>query len=402
MSVSLPSIKATDLLLRKPSAQTWPAAVADALPATLQQEAQQEIRQWPAYAPSPVHTLHDIADAMGVAQVLYKDESQRFGLGSFKALGGAYAVLREVARQLSATSNAPVSLNSLRQGQHKSAAQNITIASATDGNHGRSVAWGARMAGCPCRIYLHSEVSQGREQALLDQGARVVRIDGDYDDSVRECANDAQAHGWTVVSDTAWPGYHSIPMTVMAGYTVMIDELIQQLQQPPTHVIVQAGVGGLAAAMFSALHEHYGDEAMPRCITVESRHAACVLHSLRNDTPGSVPVRVETIMGGLSCGEISPLAWPVLHQCVDAAMAIDDAAVADMMRYLAARTPPVLAGECAVPGLLALSALTQDSTAADHLDLDERARVLVFGCEGATDPAIVVDLLGAELAARVL
>jgi len=366
-----------------------------ALSPSLMQSAVDTITTWPGYHATPTHSLNAVAHACGVKSVLYKDESARFGLGSFKALGGAFAILNWAANTLSEQLGQSVSIDSVRNGDYHEQMQHLTVATATDGNHGRSVAWGAKLAGCPCRIYIHRDVSVGREQAMAEFGAQVHRIDGDYDDSVHQCAADAGANNWQIISDTSWPGYTDIPRAVMAGYTVMVHEMMQQLEAPPTHVIVQAGVGGLAAGVISAWWNALGADA-PRFIIVESDQADCIYQSLLKGALTAVNIQTETVMAGLSCGEVSELAWPVLHQTVSAAVTITDDNVPKAMKCFAdgiAGSVPIEAGECGVPGVLALAALVNDKHLAKKLGLTEHSSVQVFGCEGATDRVVYEHLL---------
>jgi diaminopropionate ammonia-lyase len=326
--------------------------------------------------------------------VAYKDEGQRLGLGSFKALGGAYAVLCLAAQQIGTND-----LSEVRSGAHRAQLAGMTVATATDGNHGRSVAWGAQMAGCACRIYIHAEVSQGRQRAMEEFGAEVVRIDGDYDASVRRCAEDAAAQGWTVVSDTSYDGYREIPRLVMAGYSVLATELLSQMaDQPPTHLFVQAGVGGLAGAVAARLWQGWGDKR-PRIVVVEPTRAACLAATARAGKPTSVPLVEETVMAGLSCGEVSLLAWEVLARAAGDFVTIDDESVASAMQLLArgqAGGGRIVAGESAVPGLIALVAAAADPQLRHALELTGDSRVLLLGCEGATDPEIYRRMVGAE------
>jgi len=212
------------------AASPYPAAIASLFPLEEMQAAQSEISQWSEYQPTSLLSLNKIADAAGVGQVLYKDESTRLGLGSFKALGGAYAVLHYLSRHLSAESGNPIKMAQIRQGQYTAQTQSLTVSTATDGNHGRSVAWGAKQAGCACKIYIHRDVSVGREQAMAALDADVIRIDGDYDESVRQCALDTEKHGWQMISDTSYEGYRDIPRQVMAGYTMMVREILMLLR----------------------------------------------------------------------------------------------------------------------------------------------------------------------------
>ncbi len=217
-----------------------------------------EIAAWEGYAPTPLVRLDALARALGLATLLYKDEGPRFGLGSFKALGGAYAALLVLQRELSRALGRPVAPAAIRRGRHAALAARMTLVTATDGNHGRALAWGCRRFGARCRIYIHAGVSAARAEAMRALGAEVVRIDGNYDDSVRISREEADAHGWFVVSDTSWPGYVDPPRDVMAGYGVMAREICGALDRPPTHAFLQAGVGGLAAAIAAGFRQHWG------------------------------------------------------------------------------------------------------------------------------------------------
>lgn len=357
--------------------------------------AQWEISQWPDYQPTTLRSLDRLADFCGCAEVLYKDESERFGLGSFKALGGAYAVLRLVAAEYLEAQGRSVDLAAVRRGELSEFTRGMTVTTATDGNHGRSVAWGAQKAGCRCRIYIHREVSVGRQQAMEALGATVVRIDGDYDDSVRLCAAESEQHGWHVVSDTSYDGYMTVPRDVMAGYTVIASEVIEQTSAPITHLFVQAGVGGLAGAVAARFWMQY-NEQRPTVVIVESEHADCWLQSLRSTQPTAVPIATETVMAGLSCGEVSLLAWDILSQCADHVITLPDTEVPAAMKLFAdgaMGAGSIEAGECAVPGALALLACSKNSALKEALQLDADSRVLVLGCEGATDPVVYQQLL---------
>ncbi|MGH7154147.1 MAG: diaminopropionate ammonia-lyase, partial [Acetobacteraceae bacterium] len=236
----------------------------------------------PLYSPTPLRRLDKVAASARVGDVWYKDESGRFGLGSFKALGGAYAVARLLQRKLATLLQRDVAVAELVRGGLREQTQQITVTCATDGNHGRSVAAGAQIFGCRCVIFLHRDVSPGREDAIRKYGAEIVRIAGNYDDSVRAASRSAEQNGWDVVSDTSWPGYDAVPRDVMQGYTVMIAETLRQLDtasaRRPTHVFVQGGVGGLAAAVCAHLWEAMGDAA-PITTVVEPERADCLFQS---------------------------------------------------------------------------------------------------------------------------
>jgi len=387
--------------LTKIWAQTVPASdyqslTDPVLPTSLMKHAVDTVTAWPGYEPTPLLSLDPIAKACRVNSITYKDESTRFGLGSFKALGGAFAILDWAATTLSDQLGKSVTVDAVRRGEFRDQMKNLTVSTATDGNHGRSVAWGAQLAGCPCQIFIHRDVSAGREKAMAEFGATVTRIDGDYDDSVRQCTTESEANNWQIISDTSWPGYTDIPRAVMAGYTVMVQEMMEQLDEPPTHVIVQAGVGGLAAGVISAWWNELGEKA-PKFIIVESDRADCIHQSLHKGSVIAVEIQRETVMAGLSCGEVSQLAWPILQQAVTASVTIADTLVPTAMQCFAnglAHEQPIEAGECAVPGIIALAGLMQDADAMHRCKLDAQSRLQVFGCEGATDVAVYKELIG--------
>ncbi|MGB7271576.1 MAG: diaminopropionate ammonia-lyase [Albidovulum sp.] len=352
--------------------------------------ARAEITQWDGYAPTPLVFLGALARRIGVGEISYKDEGPRFGLGSFKALGGSYAALRVLQREISARTGKDVSLADIRAGRHRDACAQITLVSATDGNHGRSLAWGCKRFAAPCRIYIHAEVSEGRAQAMRDLGADVVRIDGDYDASVALAKEEAAKNGWFVVSDTSWPGYSLPPRDVMAGYGVMTQEICAALAKPPTHVFLQGGVGGLAAGVVAGLRQYWGDKA-PRVIIVEPELAACLYESAKTGRATTVAIAEETIMAGLSCGEPSKLAWEILAEEASDFITIPDHLVGPTVRLLARPLPgdaALEAGESAVAGLAALIAARSDASLSAKLGLDAEARILLIGSEGVTDPAI--------------
>lgn len=349
-----------------------------------------EIRRWPGYAPTPLHRLARLADGLRIGGVRYKDEGPRFGLGSFKALGGAYAAARLLERELSRRLGREVELDEIRSGALATQTQAITLTSATDGNHGRSLAWGARMFGAPCRIYVHEDVSRGRVEAMQALDATVVVVNGDYDASVRICRDEAEANGWFVVSDTSWEGYTQPPRDVMAGYGVMTNEIVEAMVAPPSHVLLQGGVGGLAASVTAALRQRWG-QAGPRIIIVEPELAACLYESAKIRRTTSVTITEETVMAGLSCGEPSALAWEILFEEASDFLTIPDEFVAPTMRLLANPLdgdPAIAAGESAVATLAALIAAAQQERWREALDLDETSVVLVVGSEGVTDPEI--------------
>lgn len=358
--------------------------------------AQRELTQWQGYAVTPLHSLPALAQAMGVASVHYKDEGSRFGLGSFKALGGAYAVARLLCRELGAQLGRTLTTQDLLTPELRALCGGITVTCATDGNHGRSVAWGAQLFGCQCVIYIHATVSEGRKEAIAQYGAQVVRTAGNYDDAVRQADLDAKQYGRFVISDTSYPGYMEVPRDVMQGYQLMVEEAAQQLPERPTHIFVQAGVGGLAAAVCGYFWERDAGDR-PIYVVVEPDKADCLTQSAKAGQLTAVTGDIDTLMAGLACGEVSHLAWEILEKGTDAFCVIPDDAAVAAMRLLAhplGNDPVIVAGESAVAGVAAAIAVSQSDAARQTLGLNADSRILFFGSEAATDPALYEQLVG--------
>lgn len=352
------------------------------------QRARDEIGAWPGYASTPLVMLDRLASRLDLAMVAYKDEGERFGLGSFKALGGAYAVLAalrvEAERRGLGTPGAADLLAA-----PPPALGEVTVAAATDGNHGRSVAWGAGLFGCRCVIYLHEHVSAAREREIARFGARIVRVPGHYDESVRRCAADAESHGWVLVADTSDDPAAPIPALVMQGYTLIAQEILDALGEDglPTHVFVQAGVGGLAAALAAHFWEVLGP-ARPRLVVVEPERADCVFRAVAAGRPIAMEGDTDTFMACLAAGEVSAPAWIVLRTAIDDVIALPDSAAMETMRFLADPPdgdPPLVAGESGCAATAGLLAAAADDGLRRALGLDAGSRVVVIGSEGATD-----------------
>ena len=361
-------------------------------------QARSEISHWPNYQATPLVELSGLASTLGVAAIYYKDESLRFSLNSFKALGGAYAVAKLLLREVEARSgNTGLSTEDLLHGHYRQISQQITVTCATDGNHGRSVAWGAQQFGCRCVIYIHATVSEGRKQAIERYGAEVIRVPGNYDDSVRIAAQEAAQRGRFVVSDTSYEGYTDVPKDVMQGYTVMVDEAIHQLAgQLPTHIFIQGGVGGLAAAVCAPFWQRYGAQR-PRLIVVEPERADCIMQSIQAGQRVTLEGDIDTVMAGLACGEVSLLAWDILHEGINDVLSVPDQAALDCMRLLAegcVTDPPLVAGESAVAGLAGLLGIAADPKLRQDFTLDANSRILLFGSEGDTDPELYLSIVG--------
>jgi len=353
--------------------------------------ANKEITSWDNYEPTPLHSFDDMAEDTGVSSIFYKDEYSRFTLKSFKALGGAYAVANLLIKKLKEEG---INANSsdLISGVYKDHTSKHTVCCATDGNHGRSVAWGAQQFGCNCEIYIHRNVSEGREKAIANYGALVNRIKGNYDDSVRIAAEVAESNGYTVVSDTSYEGYTDIPKDVMQGYTVMVDEAMKQMNGTPTHVFLQGGVGGFPSAVVSFLQESL--DCPPIFVVVEPVNADCLFQSAVNGKPTAVHGDLDTIMAGLACGEVSVLAWSILENYAPHFMTITDESIPKAMQLLANRTPPIIAGESAITGLAGFLIACNDGELKSKLMINENSKILFFGTEGDTDEEMYEQLVG--------
>jgi len=356
------------------------------------------LRLHPSYLASPLRSLRGVAATAGVKSVHIKDESGRFGLGSFKSLGGAYAVVCLALEEASRVLGRPVHASELLDPDVRAVVRKIDVGCATDGNHGRSVAAGANLAGCRANIFVHEGVSAERIAAIARFGANVIEVPGNYDDAVAEAERVCHANNWIIVSDTSWPGYERIPRLVMQGYTAMVSEILDEQVQPPTHVFLQAGVGGFAAAIAANFALRTG-AARPKFIVVEPDRAACLLASNEVDAPIKIAPVEPTVMAMLECYEPSMLAWEILSRLAEAYMTVRDADAIAAMKQLAAAengASRVIAGESGGAGLAGLLVAAADPRSRELLGLDAHSRVLLFNTEGATDPSIYKSLTGVD------
>ncbi|MGR3906224.1 diaminopropionate ammonia-lyase [Burkholderia sp. SR8] len=355
---------------------------------------------WDKIAPeaTPLRELPGLAARLDVSSISVKDESERSVLGSFKALGAPIALVRLVQRLWP---DHALDARHLFEGRYPELLTHFTVVSATDGNHGKGLAAAAQSLGCRCVIVLHANVSIEREKAIAAYGAEIVRIAGNYDESVEEAARLASLNGWHVVSDTSYEGYEDIPRDVMQGYGTIAAEIVEQADSQParpafTHVFLQGGVGGLAAGLVSYLWEFHG-EHRPRFIVVEPEQADCLLQSALAGRAARATGSVDSLMAGLACGETSPLAWKFLQASADEFMTISDDDAVNAMRVLAAGNDgdvPVVAGESGVAGLAGLIVILKDKQLASKVGLDASSRVLLVNTEGATAPATYQQLVG--------
>lgn len=371
-------------------------ADADALGVAAAREVERFLAHRDGHVPTPLVALPALARELDVASIHVKDEGHRLGLGSFKALGGAHAVVRVVLEAASRRLGRAADVAEWRSPEVAAVAAGMTVACATDGNHGRSVAQGAQLVGARCVVFVHAGVSEERCRAIARYGARIVRVEGSYDDSVAEAARAAGEHGWIVVSDTSWPGYERIPLLVMQGYTALLREALRELPAPPTHVFVQAGVGGFAAAVAAHLALVFGADR-PFFTVVDPARAACLLESAKAGRPVKVAHGRPTVMAMLECHEPSLVAWRILSRAADAFMTVEDDEAIAIMNRLArplAGDPPIVAGESGGVGLAALAKVAGDPALRAEIALGRDARVFVVNTEGATDPGVYQELVG--------
>jgi len=361
-------------------------------------EARLRLSSWHRLSPepTPAWSLSGTAAALGIGAITLKDESKRSSLTSFKVLGAPNALIQFIQRRWPERNWTAAELLS---GRHAAELSTFVVISATDGNHGRALAAAAQSVGSRCVIVIHANVSAEREAAIAAFGAEVVRIAGNYDDSVREAERLAQANGWEVVSDTSYDGYEEVPRDVMQGYGVIAEEVLENAPDgecPYTHVFLQGGVGGLAAGVVSHFWERYG-ASRPTFVVVEPEQADCLTQSAAHGQPTRATGSTDSVMAGLACGEVSPLAWRFLQPAVDLFMTISDAEAEDAMRELAAGPfgdVPVVAGESAVAGFAALKNLLADPQWRQAAGLIADARVLLISTEGATAPSVYERIVG--------
>jgi diaminopropionate ammonia-lyase len=348
------------------------------------------IAGWPGYAATPLVRLDDLAARLDLGTVWLKDETKRFGVDSFKALGAGYALGRVLTGMLSGTLGRDVSVSDLLHGSHRERTASLTAVAASDGNHGRALAWASRLFGCRCIVFVPPQVSGGRRAAITDLGAEVVEVAGTYDDAVRVAAEGAVRNGWIEVSDTAHGGDDRVPRLVMEGYTTLVREITAaHAGQPPfTHVFLQAGVGGLAgsildaAACSPALRDAAG-------IVVESNRAGCLFASARAAALTGVRGSLATDMDGLACGVPSTVAFEILRRRASAFLQIPDAAAHAARQSLAAgadaNLPPI--GETGIAGLAGLLAVCRRADWRARLGLSAASAVLLFATEGPSPVA---------------
>tara|TARA_B110000444_G_scaffold178171_1_gene166845 strand:- start:129 stop:1256 length:1128 start_codon:yes stop_codon:yes gene_type:complete len=335
-------------------------------------EAYLSISNWENYTPTPLIELNKLSKELNLNKIFYKDESKRFNLKSFKALGGAYAVEK------------------ITKGN-----KNIIVATATAGNHGRSVAWGAKRLGLKCKIFISEFVSRARGQAMADLGAEVVCVKGNYEKSLIECIKQSTENNWQIVQDVAWKDYMIVPKYTMAGYSVMMKEVVDQIKNDQiSHIILQAGVGGMAGAMIAGIARYLKN--VPETIIVEPDSAACVMESIKKGKIEKIDIKRESLMGGMSCGEVSLVPWEILKNSVKFCISLPDDDIAKTMRLLGNSSlseEKIVAGENSAPGVISLITSCTNDKIKKRLKLNSKSNILVIGCEGDTDKEMYQKLI---------
>ena len=338
-------------------------------------DAYSTISKWEGYVPTPLLELNKLSKELNLNKIYYKDENKRFNLKSFKALGGAYAVEK------------------ITKGN-----KDIIVSTATAGNHGRSVAWGARRLGLKCKIFISEFVSKERGKAMSDLGADVVIVKGNYEKSLIECIKQSTDNNWQIVQDVAWKDYMMVPKYTMAGYSVMMREISNQIKNEKiTHILLQAGVGGMAGAMVAGIARYLDN--VPITIVVEPDSAACVLESIKTGKIEKIDIKRESLMGGMSCGEVSLVPWEILKYATKHCISLPDDDIPSTMKLLGNASfsdEKIIAGENSAPGVISLIASCEDEKIKNKLGLNLNSNVLVFGCEGDTDKAMYQKLINQQ------
>ena len=341
------------------------------IPSNLLLNSNKTISKWKNYKKTPLINLEKLNQILRLNKIFYKDESKRFHLKSFKALGGAYAVEK------------------ISKGK-----KNIVISSATAGNHGRSVAWGAQRLGLKCKIFVSQHVSETRVKEIEKFGADVIRVSGNYENSLSECKKLSKKNNWVIVQDVSTKNYNYVPLLTMAGYSIMIKEISKQTTHYITHIFLQAGVGGMAAGVVAGVAKYF--KRIPKIIIVEPDGADCVLQSIKNKELKKIIIKKESIMGGMSCNEMSLIPWHILKKASDCCVTVSDSKVSKTVAMLKDKKlskTSIIGGECATPGIISLISICNNTKTKKLLDLNEKSNVLVIGCEGNADVKLYKQLL---------
>lgn len=351
-------------------------------------------KSFDAYCKTPLVRLKNLSKQLGISEILVKDESYRFGLNAFKVLGGSYAIGNLLAQKLGLSID-EISFNMLKSKEIKDKLGEITFVTATDGNHGKGVAWVAQQLEQKAVVYMPKGSSLIRLNSIKETGAQASITDLNYDEAVRFANDNAQKYGWQIVQDTAWEGYEDVPRWIMQGYSTLMLEAIEQMQEmkieKPTHVFVQAGVGSLAGAVQGFLSSLYGEE-QPITVIVEPNKADCFYRSAKNNKKTIVTGDMDTIMNGLACGEPNTIGWEIINHYSDAFISCPEYISANGMRILGnplRGDEKVISGESGAVTTGILYSILKDkklSSLKEKLKIDENSKVLLISTEGDTDP----------------
>ena len=314
-------------------------------------DAHKVISKWKGYKKTPLINLRILSKKLHTNNIFYKDESKRFGLKSFKALGGAYAVEKIIKKLKKAT-----------------------------------VSWGTKKIGARCKIFISENVSNTRAIEMEKLGADVIKVKGNYEKSLKICKEISKKEGWKIVQDVAWRNYEYVPKLTMAGYSVMIKEISNQTKHYITHVFLQAGVGGMAAGMISGIAKYF--KRVPKIIIIEPENANCVMKSIKYGYQKKVNIQKQSIMGGMSCAEVSLVPWRILKNAVNNCVSVSDKYVPQTLTMLAKKKfsyKKIIAGECSTSGVISLISCCNDSLVKKKLEINEKSNILIIGCEGNTD-----------------
>ena len=341
------------------------------LPSNLLIESYKSISKWKGYYPTPLLNLDKLNKLLKLNNIFYKDESKRFHLKSFKALGGAYAV-EKISKK----------------------GYEITVSSATAGNHGKSVAWGARRLKLKCKIFVSQHVSKTRVNEIKKFGAEVIRVKGNYEESLKKCQILSKKNNWKIIQDVSTKNYKYVPQLTMAGYSILIKEISKQTNKYITHIFLQAGVGGLAAGLVAGVAKYF--KRIPKIIIVEPDRADCVFQSIKNKKLKKIKIKRESIMGGMSCNEMSLVPWQILKKTTNCCVSVSDKNVAETIANLKDKKfskTSIIGGECATPGIIALIGICNNIKARKLINLNHSSNVLLIGCEGNADVKLYKQLL---------
>ena len=333
------------------------------MPTSIIDKAYYSISKWNGYSKSPLVKLNKLSKELNIGNIFYKDESKRFHLKSFKALGGAYAV-QEISKNK----------------------KNIVVSSATAGNHGSSVAWGASRLGLKCNIFISQNVSKNRAKSIEELGADVHLVKGNYENSLKACKEQSLKNNWKIVQDVSSKNYKYIPQLTMAGYSVMIKEISMQTRKYITHIFLQAGVGGMAAGVVAGVARYF--KRIPKIIIIEPKYSACVLKSIQNGKMTKIKIKRQSIMGGMSCNEMSLIPWKILKNSTNFCITIGDNKIPEAVTLLAKRIlsdKKIIAGECSAPSIISLISACNQMSIKKKLGLNKNSNVLLIGCEGNVD-----------------